>query len=181
MKIAVFSSAFNNPSNENIILAKKIGKYLAKNKVTVLTGGCIGLPSLVAKSAYTNGSETIAYYPDVSEKELIKNQLIHNNDLSGVYTERKFYNGFTHRSIEMIKEADAAIVFNGRLGTLSEFTVGIEEGLPTAIIEGTGGISDRIRELCILVNRDLVKDDIIIGNNYKQTIDKLLRIKKYIP
>jgi predicted Rossmann-fold nucleotide-binding protein len=174
MKIAVFSSAFNKPSQENILLAERIGLYLAKNKITVLTGGCIGLPSLVAKSAFENGSETIAYYPDISEKELVSNQAIHNNDLSGVYSEQKFYEGFTQRSIEMIKEADAALVFNGRLGTLSEFTVGVEEGLPTGVIEGSGGVSDEIKRLCVLVNRDLVKDNITIGNDYKQIINKLI-------
>jgi len=132
-------------------------------------------PSIVAKSAYRNGSETVAYYPDVSEKELIDNQKIHNNDLSGVYTEKKFYEGFTQRSIEMIKEADAAIVFNGRLGTLSEFTVGVEEGLPTGVIEGSGGVSNEIKRLCILVNRDLEKDNITISKNYKEIIDKLIK------
>jgi predicted Rossmann-fold nucleotide-binding protein len=174
MKIAVFSSAFNKPSKESITLAQGIGEYLAVNKVVVLTGGCIGLPSVVAKSAYENGSETVAYYPDVSKKELIKNQKIHNNDLSGIYTEKKFYEGFTHRSIEMIKEADAAIVFNGRLGTLSEFTVSVEEGLPTGVIEGSGGVSNEIRRLCTLVDRDLEKDNIIILEDYKGIIDKLI-------
>lgn len=140
----------------------------------MLTGGCIGIPALVAKSAYENGSETIAYYPDISEKELIKNKNIHNNDLSSVYTEKKFYEGFTQRSIEMIKEADAAIILNGRFGTLSEFTASVEEGLATGVIEGTGGVSDEIRRLCILVNRDLKKDNITLGKNYKKVIDALI-------
>jgi uncharacterized protein (TIGR00725 family) len=178
MKIAVFSSALNNPCQESIELAQKIGDYLAVNNVVVLTGGCIGLPSIVAKSAYKNGTETVAYYPDISKKELISNQKIHNNDLSGVYTEKKFYEGFTQRSIEMIKEADAAIVFNGRLGTLSEFTVGVEEGLPTGVIEGSGGVSNEIRRLCTLVNRDLKKDNIIISEDYKVIIDKLIENQK---
>jgi uncharacterized protein (TIGR00725 family) len=178
MKIAIFSSAFNKPSQENILLAERIGEYLARNNITLLTGGCVGLPSLVAKSAHMNGSETIAYYPDVSEKELFNNQAIHNNDLSGVYTEKKFYEGFTQRSIEMIKEADAAIVFNGRLGTLSEFTIGIEEGLPIGVIENSGGVSDEIRKLCKLVNRDIEKDSIIIDNDYERIINHLISSKK---
>lgn len=178
MKIAIFSSAYNDPSKENVALAKKIGEYLAEKNTTVLTGGCTGLPSLVAKSAYMKGSETIAYYPDISEKELLLNRDIHNNDISRNYSERKFYDGFTQRSVEMIKGADAAIVFNGRLGTLSEFTIGVEEGLPTCVIEGSGGVSDEIRRLCILVNRDLKKDNIIIGSDYKNIIDELIEFQK---
>ena len=155
IKIAVFSSAYNNPNQEHIDMAQKIGKYLAEKNCVILTGGCIGLPAMVAAHAHAFGAETVAYYPDVSEKELIKNKKVHNNDIDGNYSEKKFYDGFTKRSIEMIHDADVALAFNGRLGTLSEITVAIEEGLPTGIIEKSGGVSDEMRKLCTLVGRDL--------------------------
>lgn len=175
MKIAVFSSASGVMSNENILLAQNIGTYLAEKNIEVITGGCVGLPSIVAQTAFERGGKTIAYYPDVSEIDLVKNRELHNNDIQGIYSEKKFYEGFTMRSIKMIEEADAAIVFNGRFGTLSEFTVAVEEGLPVGIIEGTGGISDEIRNLCNLVQRDVMKDRIIFENDYKTLIDELIQ------
>lgn len=175
MKIAVFSSASREMSDANIKLAENLGHYLVEKDIELITGGCIGLPSIVAKTVFVNGGKTTAYYPDVSEVDLIKNRLLHNNDIEGIYSEKKFYDGFTKRSIKMIEDADAAIVFNGRFGTLSEFTVAAEERLPVGVIEGTGGISDEIRNLCTLVQRDIVKDRIIFAKDYKTLIDKLLK------
>lgn len=174
MKLAIFSSASQIMTKENIQLAKDIGKYLAKQGIEVITGGCKGLPSLVAQEAYKNGAKTTAYYPDVSELDLYKNEIIHNNDILGVYSEKKFYDGFTKRSIKMIEDADAAIVFNGRFGTLSEFTVAVEEGLRVGVVEGTGGISDEIRSLCALVKRDMSQNQIIFSYDYKALIDRLI-------
>jgi len=178
IKVAVFSSAYGDPKQEYIDMAQKIGKYLAEKKCTILTGGCIGLPAMVAAHAHAFGAETIAYYPNVSEKELLKNKKIHNNDIDGSYTEKKFYDGFTKRSIEMIHDADIALAFNGRLGTLSEITVAIEEGLPTGIIENSGGVSDEMRRLCILVNRGLESEQIIIDSNHINVIDELIHYCK---
>ena len=175
LKIAVFSSAYHSPEKEHTQMAVTLGKYLAEKECLVMTGGCIGLPSQVAQSAQNHGAETIAYYPDISEKELIKNQKIHNNDIKGIYSEKKYYEGFTQRSIEMIKDADAAIVFNGRLGTLSEFTVGVEEGLAIGVIEGSGGVSNEIRNLCKIVGRDLDKSNIFIHTHYKKVIDEVMK------
>ncbi|MGB0925387.1 MAG: hypothetical protein ACPGTS_01620 [Minisyncoccia bacterium] len=173
MKIAVFSSASNIISKENLKLAQNIGEYLAEKKVSVLTGGCVGLPAVVAERAFHTGAETVAYYPDVSEKELLKNIKIHNNDIALHYSEKKFFNGFTNRSIRMIENADAAIVFNGRFGTLSEFSVAIEEGLQVGVIEGTGGITDEIKNLGTVVSRDF-KNEVIFGKDYKLVIDELI-------
>jgi uncharacterized protein (TIGR00725 family) len=175
MKIAIFSSASGQHEQENIDLAENIGKYLAEKGITVITGGCIGLPAIVAKSAFTNGAETIAYYPDLNERELFMNEQIHNNDLQNNYTHKKFFKGFCYRSVRMIEDADGAIVFNGRFGTLSEFTIAVEEGLTVAVIEGTGGITDEIKNLAEIVYKQFPYNHVVFSKNYKEAIDNLMR------
>lgn len=148
MKICIFSSASGDFTEENILLAQQIGMYLAEKKITVITGGCTGLPSVVAETAFVHGGETIGYFPDLNERDLLANARVHNNDLfHNCYTHKRFFKGFMYRSVRMIEDADGAIVFGGRFGTLSEFTIAVEEGLKVAVIEGTGGITDEIRRL----------------------------------
>lgn len=178
MKIAVFSSASKNQSKENIILAEKIGKYLAEIGATVMTGGCTGIPALIAKSAFENGAETIAYYPDLNERDLLNNEQAHNNDLSNVYTHKRFFKGFCYRSVRMIEDADGAIVLNGRFGTLSEFTIAVEEGLSVAVIEGSGGITDEIKKLAKIVYKQFPYSHVFFSQHYKTAINKLIDYNK---
>lgn len=174
MKIAIFASASPQITYENLLLAQNIGKYLAEKGITIITGGCVGLPSAVAQSAFSAGAETIAYYPDLSERDLLQNAQAHNNDLSHKYTQKRFFKGFTYRSVRMIEDADGAIVFNGRFGTLSEFSIAVEEGLKIAVIEGTGGITDEIKKLAEIVDRQFPNSHVIFSNDYKYAIDKLI-------
>lgn len=174
MKIAIFSSASEEMSEENIVLAQNIGKYLAEKAVTVMTGGCLGLPAVVAKVAFENGGETVAYYPDLSERELLMNAQVHNNDLSNVYTHKRFFKGFCYRSVRMIEDVDGAVVFNGRFGTLSEFTIAVEEGLQIAVIEGTGGVTDEIKRLADVIYKQFPYNHVVFSENYKDAIDQLM-------
>jgi uncharacterized protein (TIGR00725 family) len=45
-----------------------------------------------------------------------------------------------------VRAADAVIMISGGIGTLNELTVAYEDK-PTIVLEGTGGWSDRIRQL----------------------------------
>jgi uncharacterized protein (TIGR00725 family) len=179
MKIAIFSSASTQIIDENLLLAQNIGKYLAEKGITVITGGSTGLPSVVVQTAFSAGAETIAYYPDLSENDLLQNERVHNNDLSHVYTHKRFFKGFVYRSVRMIEDADGAIVFNGRFGTLSEFSIAVEEGLKIAVIENTGGITGEIKRLAEIVDRQFPNSHVIFSDDYKYAVDKLIEnIKK---
>ena len=178
LNIAIFSSASQKIEKKNLLLAKNIGKYLAKNKIRISTGGCVGIPSIVAESAFKNKGEVIAYYPDETLKELFLNSHTHNNDTKDNYTERKFFKGFSNRSVKMLHDVDAAIVLNGRFGTLSEFTMAVEEGLPILVLEDTGGITDEIKKLAKLIYKEFPYNNVVFEKDYKKGIDKLLKIIK---
>jgi hypothetical protein len=175
MKICIFSSANTGITEENILLAQQVGTYLAERGVTVMTGGCTGLPAIVAETVFAHGGETIGYFPDLNERDLLANARLHNNDLfHNCYTHKRFFKGFMYRSVRMIEDADGAIVFSGRFGTLSEFTIAVEEGLKVAVIEGTGGITDEIRRLADIVDRQFPDSHVVFSNDYKQAIDRLI-------
>jgi predicted Rossmann-fold nucleotide-binding protein len=80
----------------------------------------------------------------------------------------------------MIKNVDAAIILNGRIGTLSEFGIALEEGLPIGIIEDTGGISDMVKDIMYAAQKNLSPNEIYFDKDYKKVIDHLIHIHKAI-
>src|SRR3989344_8610989 len=169
MKLAILGSASGVVSAKNQSLCKKIGEYLAQKKITVVSGGSHGIPGFVVKSAFEAGAETEAYSPDEDEEH---HQLRADNISLKYFKNTKFIPGFTARSLEMIKNVDGVLVINGRIGTLSEFTIALEEGLNIAIIKGTGGIADHLEYIISVVEKEF-KNKIIFDSNYKIVIDKL--------
>jgi uncharacterized protein (TIGR00725 family) len=174
MKIAIFSSWLPIVSHENKILAEKIGKYLAKKDVTIVTGGCSGIPAICIESAYAHNARTIGYFPHKNEHDYHDRQHEENTHDIKYYTTAHFIHGFTARSLEMIKNVDAAIILNGRIGTLSEFGIAIEEGLPIGIIEGTGGISEMVKDIMYIAQKNSSSAEIYFDTDYKKVIDHLI-------
>lgn len=174
MKIAIFSSWLPHMTPENKILAENIGKYLAEKDITVVTGGCNGIPAVCIESAYEHGAKTIGYFPHKDHDDYQDRQHEENTHDIQFYSTAHFIHGFTARSLEMIKNVDAAIVVNGRIGTLSEFGIAVEEGLPLAVIEKTGGVADEIQRITTLVNKEFPNNEVIFGTDYQKLIDRLI-------
>lgn len=171
MKIAVFGSAKNEISPYVEIICKEIGVYLAEKGVTVVTGGSSGIPGLIVKSAFEAGANTEAYSPD-------ENEIAHekrNDNLSLEYFKsHKFIPGFTARSLAMIKDCDGALVVGGRIGTLSEFTIALEEGLHVAVIKDTGGVSNHLEYIVNIAEKEFPNQAVIFESDYKKAIDFLI-------
>lgn len=168
--IAIFGSADAKLSKKFQILATDIGAYLAKKKAKVVTGGCLGITEYVIKSAKNAGARTEAYFPD--HDPLSHSKRLDNLNLK-YFDTYHFIPGFTDRSLTMIKKVDAAIVLNGRIGTLSEFTIAIEEGLPVAVIKNSGGISDELERIIKIAKKEF-SSKIIFEKNFKKAIDDLI-------
>ena len=98
------------------------------------------------------GSKLIGFSPD--NDALLHSKRSDNasvNDFDSIHFNGK---GFTARSLEFIKSVDALIMISGRMGTLSEFTIGFEEGVPIFVLKGYGGVSDQIERIIEYSNKD---------------------------
>ena len=49
-----------------------------------------------------------------------------------------------------MRTTDTVIIFGGGIGTLNEFTIAYDEGKLIGVLEGTGGVADRVNELAAL-------------------------------
>lgn len=175
MKIAIFSSWLPEVTDTNKKLTKDIARYLSEKCITVVTGGCSGIPAIAIETAHECGAITIGYFPLKDQQDYFDRQHEKNIHCINYYSTTHFIAGFTARSLEMIKSVDAAIVLNGRIGTLSEFGIAIEEGLPLAVIEGSGGISDELKNITKIANKEFSNNEVIFDIDYKKAIDILIR------
>lgn len=168
--IAVFSSANTEVDSKNQKLAAAIGKYLAEKKMKVVSGGSLGIPAIVIQSAKQAGATTEGFFPDYDPVSHTKR--MDNLDLK-YFDIYHFSPGFTERSLSMLKNIDGALVLNGRIGTLSEFCMAVEEGIPIAIIRETGGISDELDRIVKIAQKEF-PEKVIFEKDYKKAIDTLV-------
>lgn len=174
MKIAIFSSWLPEVTNDNKKLIQEVVSYLCEKNITIVTGGCSGIPALAVEAAHKLGGKTIGYFPHKNKRDYFDRQHEENVHCIDYYSSAHFISGFTARSLEMIKNVDAAIVMNGRIGTLSEFGIAVEEGLPLAVIEGTGGISEELKNITKIANKEFPNNEVIFDKDYKKAIDILI-------
>jgi uncharacterized protein (TIGR00725 family) len=150
MKLAIVSSASESYPQKTNSTTENILRILDKNTV-IMTGGSLGVPGLIIKQAKQLGFKTVAYSPDPDE-------VSHNNRYDNLsldyFDEIHHIKGFTARSLQMIIDADAILLLNGRVGTLSEFTIALEEGKRVAVLTNTGGVADHLEYVLSVAQKE---------------------------
>ncbi|MDO8241126.1 MAG: hypothetical protein Q7T51_04070 [Candidatus Moranbacteria bacterium] len=177
MKIGIFGTT--KASDKEIIKkAKEIGKLIAINNHTVVTGGTSGYPHAVALSAIKNGGKVISY---AVGKSMSDHSQFHNVDLSkyaNVIFQKKYFNkkllGIDNylRSLDMCLNIDMAIVISGKVGTMYEVTITSGMSKDMYVLEGSGGITGHtIKEF--IKEGHKTKSKIIFFNN-PEDLNKVL-------
>ena len=109
--------------------ADVIVEWIYKNNFRLTTGGCIGIPEIVAKKLLKMGGKVLAYSPARNERENITeygfstNQGMEMKYLVGNNSSKNAR--FLYRSIDLIEDADLVICFKGTWGTLSEIVFAV--------------------------------------------------------
>jgi uncharacterized protein (TIGR00725 family) len=182
--IAVSGAAVTKCCCDNIILvSKEVGREIARAGCILVSGATTGVPYYSAVGCKEAGGFNIGFSPAESEIEHIKRYRLPLDAFDVmVYTG----SDYTGRDIIMTKSADAVIIVCGRMGTLHEFTTAVEIKKPIGVLEGSGGMADKIRGLAkgtykgakkILYDKDpriLVQRVIMEVEKIKQKENKLL-------
>ncbi len=120
---------------EALAAAEQVGRLLAKRGAVVVSGGLSGVMEAVSKGAKDAGGLVIGILPGFDKTDA--NQYVDIALTTGM--------GWMRNTLT-VRAADAVIMISGGIGTLNELTVAYQDK-PTVILEGTGGWSDRIREI----------------------------------
>lgn len=155
-------------TDQTVLRTKKqpdLGKSwgdLAQHDVIVVTGGCSGMPYVVAHAAKQGNAEIWGFTPECNEQD--QKRAYASDDIT-IY-DKLFYIPPTYDQSFFLKEnpekphrrstrlkyrnllstthVDAGIIVAGGWGTMNEFTNLLYDGKPIGILLGTGGLADEL-------------------------------------
>jgi len=153
--------------------ATLLGREIARRGFVLVTGATTGAPYWVAKAVKEEGGVVIGFSPAVSKQAHVKTY-----HLPLDYHDVIMYTGFHYsgRNLLLMRASDAIITICGRIGTLNEFTIGFEDKKPIGVMEGTGGMADRLRD--IVENSHRGPGKVVYSSDPKELLDKVVELIK---
>ncbi len=123
------------PSAEALAAAEMVGANIAGAGAILITGGLSGVMEAASRGAKRANGLVIGMLPGFRKDDANK------------YVDVAITTGMGWmRNTLTVRAADAVIMISGGIGTLNELTVAYQDK-PTVVLEGSGGWSDRIREI----------------------------------
>jgi len=167
------SSGRNKPlPDELLVKAREIGKEIAKTDCVLITGACMGVPQSATIGATEQGGLVFGFSPAANIKEHLAPPLNYPAPAGSAYL---IFTGFGKegRNVLSLRNCDAVIFIAGSAGTLTEFALAYHMGKVIGVLEGTGGIADKIPEIIkdIDKNTDAV---LITDKDPKNLIEKII-------
>ena len=120
---------------EVLAQAEALGRELARRGCTIVCGGRGGVMEAACRGAKKAGGITVGILPSADGRDV--NRYVDVMITTGM--------GYARNSI-VVSSADAVIAINGSTGTLSEIGMALNFEKPVVVVEGSGGIADKIKE-----------------------------------
>lgn len=168
-QICVSGAAAGPSVGPAVVLAGAVAKEVVKRGHIVLTGATRGLPYAAAVAAKKAGGVSIGFSPASSRREHLKSYRLPLDAFDTV-----LYTGFeyTGRNLLLIRSADAVVMVGGRIGTLNELTIAIEELKPVGVLLGSHGMTDEVEHVLKVARRS--RTNIIFDTNPARLVDELI-------
>ena len=133
-----------------VAIAKELGREIARQGAQIVTGATSGFPMYAAEGAKEAGGFSFGLSPAASKKEHLEVYRLPLKAMDAVvYTGF----GFPGRDLMLVRSSDAIIIGCGRIGTIHEFTIGWEAGLPMGILVGSWATDEVIKNIIDNSNR----------------------------
>lgn len=163
---------------DSVELAKNLSAEAAREIVRrghlVITGATKGLPYYAAKAAKEEGGNditSIGFSPAASRLAHVKKYRLPLDVFDTV-----LFTGFeyTGRNLLLVRSSDAVIMVGGRIGTLNELTIAIEERKPIGVLLGSGGMTEEVERVLKAAKR--ARTGIIFGHDPAKLVDELIEL-----
>jgi len=177
--VGVMGSAGGQISDAAARMATEMGRVIAARGCVLVTGACPGLPHDAVKGAKSAGGIVVGISPALNfEEHCIKYHSPYEGYDMLVYTG----SGLMGREIENIRSCDLVVFMGGRSGTLGEFAIAYDEGKVIGILQGTGGIADRMDTIVRLVEKE-TGAHIVYSRKPEELFDRLIQVynEKLLP
>jgi len=144
LTVGVMGSAGNKESQQTEKMAYALGVTIAERGFVLITGACPGLPYECARGVTDNSGLSIGISPALSlDEHLHKYHSPADNFDVIIYTG----SGLMGREVTNIRSSDMVIILGGRSGTLGEFAIAYDEGKLIGVLQGSGGITEKIPDI----------------------------------
>ncbi|GAC1601942.1 MAG: hypothetical protein NVS3B29_04340 [Candidatus Saccharimonadales bacterium] len=142
----------------------------------MVTGATRGLPYYAAQAAKQEGGDhvtSIGFSPAASRLAHVKKYQLPLNVFDTV-----LFTGFeyTGRNLLLVRSCDAVVMIGGRIGTLNELTIAIEERKPIGILLGSGGMTEEVEHVLKAAKR--ARTGIIFSHDPIDLVDQLIDLVK---
>lgn len=173
-QICVSGAAKGASVEEGKELAWKVGEAIAKAGHSLLTGATIGLPNYAAEGYKAAGGHmSVGISPAASKVEHVLKYRLPLEAYDTILYTGLHYIG---RDTLLITSSDAVVSIGGRLGTLHEFTIAMESGVPIGFLQGAGGISDHIESLLEAAGTTQKDTPVLFSDDSEDLVRKLTKI-----
>lgn len=168
-KIGVSGSSGNNCTPGAYAKAREVGRQIALAGAVCVTGDTIGIPYAAVHGAKAADGITVGISPAVSRAEHERKYHLPKDEM-----DITMYTGFQYsgRNLLFIRSCNAVIFMCGRIGTLNEFTIALEDKKPIGILTGTGAVADELEHIMEISRRG--KSKIVMDSDPAQLVRKLI-------
>jgi hypothetical protein len=170
--VGVMGSAGGDLSEDARRAARAMGRVIAERDCVLVTGACPGLPHEAVKGAHEAGGIVVGISPALNfEEHCIKYRSPYDGYDVLVYTG----SGLMGREVENIRTCDLVIFMGGRSGTLGEFAIAYDEGKIIGVLQGTGGIADKMDVIVGLIQKS-TGSQVVYSREPEDLLDRLLEV-----
>jgi len=162
-------------------LAFDLGKLIAQQGKTLITGATVGLPWYAAQGAFSVQGKrgvSIGFSPASSFREHVTVYKLPTVEFDYINFTGMAYVG---RDVHLVRSSDAVITVGGRMGSLHELSTALESRKVCGVLLGSGGLADYIPTLLEHIDAPGSKD-IIYDTDPERLLNKVIVAldKKYI-
>lgn len=176
IKVGVMGSAGGDIPKSALEKSYLLGRAISEKDCVLVTGGCPGLPFAATKGAKDAGGFTIGISPGIDLREHIE---LYKSPTEYLDVLIFTGSGLMGREVIGVRSCDVIIIVGGRSGTLGEFCIAYDEGKPIGVLENTGGITPRLRDIVDAIRKD-TGSEIVYDSDPFQLVEKILEIYERI-
>ncbi|HIA91835.1 TPA: hypothetical protein EYO12_01810 [Candidatus Saccharibacteria bacterium] len=143
-QICVSGAAGGKTVETGHTIAFDAGVAIAKAGHQIMTGATVGLPDRAAQGAKSVGGISVGISPAATKLAHTKKYRLPTESYDVILFTGLHYIG---RDVLLISSSDAVIFIGGRLGTLHEFTIAMEQHKPCGVLLGAGGTTEEFDDV----------------------------------
>lgn len=179
-QICVSGAASGTTVQASHELAYALGKAIAEQGKTLLTGATVGLPHYAAMgfmSVSNSKGVSVGFSPASSFREHVSTYRLPTREFDYINFTGMEYVG---RDVHLVRSSDAIITVGGRMGSLHELSTALESRKVCGVLLGSGGLADFTKTLLEHIEAPGAKD-VVFDTDPTRLVAKVVEVldKRY--